>query len=78
MEKLKSGNLLEVAGVVKGLTHRDQARGLSTAERKMLRSARQILISELVLSQDSTYEDTVQQVDRALGTRKAGETRAKT
>ena len=78
MEKLKSGDLLEVAGVVKGLTHRDQARGLSTAERKMLRSARQILISELVLSQDSTYEDTVQQVDRALGARKAGEARSKT
>lgn len=67
MAKLKSGDLMEVAGVVKGLMHRDQARGLSTAERKMLRSARQILISELVLSQDSTYEHMVREVDRALG-----------
>lgn len=70
MTKLKSGDLMEVAGVVKGLMYRDQARGLSTAERKMLRSARQILISELVLSQDSTYEDMVQVVDRAMGSEK--------
>lgn len=66
MLKLKSGDLLEVAGVVKGLMYRDQDRGLSTQERKMLRSARQILISELVLSQNSTYEDMAQQVDRIL------------
>lgn len=66
MVKLKSGDLLEVAQVVKGLTYRDQARGLSTAERKMLRSARQILISELVLSQNANYEDIAGQVDRVL------------
>jgi len=66
MLKLKSGDLLEVAGVVKGLMYRDQERGLSTQERKMLRSARQILISELVLSQGSTYEDMTQQVDHIL------------
>lgn len=66
MLKLKSGDLLEVAGVVKGLMNRDQDRGLSTQERKMLRSARQILISELVLSQNSTYEDMTQKVDHIL------------
>lgn len=70
MLKLKSGDLMEVAGVVKGLTYRDQARGLSTAERKMLRSARQILISELVLSQGSTYEDMVMEVEQAMGSGK--------
>lgn len=69
MVKLKSGDLLEVAQVVKGLTYRDQDRGLSTAERKMLRSARQILISELVLSQDATYEDITDRVDRVLAKR---------
>lgn len=66
MIKLKSGDLLEVVQVVKGLMYRDKDRGLSTQERKMLRSARQILISELVLSQNSTYEDTTQQVDSIL------------
>ena len=39
MLRLKSGDLLEVARVVKGLVRRDGERGLSTGERKMLHSA---------------------------------------
>ena len=57
MIRLKSGDLLEVARVVKGLMLRDEARGLSNGERKMLHSAKQILISELVFSQSSSYEE---------------------
>ena len=66
MERLKSGDLLEVARVVKGLTLRDAARGLSTGERKMLHSARQILISELVLSKSQSYESVSKELDTAL------------
>ena len=66
MERLKSGDLLEVARVVKGLTVRDTARGLSTGERKMLHSARQILISELVLSKSLSYEAVERELDTAL------------
>ena len=55
--RIKSGYLLEVAKVVKGLMLRDVDRGLSTGERKMLHSAKQILISELVLSQNTSYEE---------------------
>lgn len=66
MLRIKSGDLLEVARVVKGLMRRDEERGLSTAERKMLHSARQILISELVLSQDANYEDMASRLDQAL------------
>ena len=61
MLRLKSGNLLEVARVVKGLM-----RGLSTGERKMLHSAKQILISEIVLSQDASYEDVEARINTAL------------
>lgn len=50
MDRLRSGNLLEVAGVVKGLTLRDRRRGLSTGEKKMLGLAKQILASELSLA----------------------------
>ena len=57
MIRLKSGDLTEVARVVKSLMLRDGSRGLSTGERKMLHSAKQILISELVLAKDSNYED---------------------
>ena len=66
MLRLKSGDLLEVARVVKGLMLRDTDRGLSTGERKMLHSARQILISELVLSENSSYEDIEARINTAL------------
>ena len=66
MERLKSGDLFEVARVFKGLTMRDSKRGLSTGERKMLHSARQILISELVLSKNEPYELVEQALNAAL------------
>lgn len=52
MVKIKSGDVFEVADVVKSLMQREQIRGLSTGERKMLNSAKQILISELVLAKN--------------------------
>ena len=66
MLRLKSGDLLEVARVVKGLMLRDGDRGLSTGERKMLHSAKQILISEIVLSQNTSYEDVEARINCAL------------
>ena len=66
MLRLKSGELTEVARVVKGLALRDTDRGLSTGERKMLHSAKQILISELVLSQNTSYEDVEARINTAL------------
>lgn len=66
MERLKSGDLMEVARVVKGLTARDSVRGLSTGERKMLHSARQILLSELVLSKSLPYEAVEEELNTAL------------
>ena len=66
MLRLKSGDLLEVARVVKGLVRRDGERGLSTGERKMLHSAKQILISEIVMCQSSSYEAVEERINRAL------------
>ena len=66
LERLKSGDLYQVARVIKGLMHRDQRRGLSTGERKMLHAARQILLSELVLSEHEAYDVMETRVDRAM------------
>ena len=66
MERLKSGDLFEVARVIKGLSLRDARRGLSTGERKMLHSARQILISEIVLAKSVSYEAAEADLDTAL------------
>lgn len=56
LDKIKSGNIYELAEVVRNLSVRDKQKGLSTGEKKMLDNARQILISELVLAQDSKEE----------------------
>ena len=66
MERMKSGDLYEVARVIKGLTVRDTDRGLSTGERKMLHSAKQILISEIVLSKSVSYEMVEEELNTAL------------
>ena len=66
MLRIKSGDLLEVAAVVKSLIRRDTARGLSTGERKMLHSAKQILISEIVLAASSSYEEIEGRLNAAM------------
>ena len=69
MVKIKSGDIYQVLSVVKDLMYRDKSKGLSTSERKMLNSARQIMISELVLSKvagqgdiESIISDTVDEL----------------
>lgn len=66
MLRIKSGDLLEVSKVIKGLMEREAKVGLSTGERKMLQSAKNILISELVLAKSSSYEAVEAQVVKAL------------
>ena len=50
--KMKTGDIFAVAQVVRDLTYRDREKGLSTGEKKMLVSAKQMLISEIALSTD--------------------------
>lgn len=50
LDKIKSGDIYEVADVVRNLSIREREKGLSTGERKMLDSAKEILISELILA----------------------------
>ncbi len=61
LEKIKSGDIYEVAEVVRNLMLRDREKGLSTGESKMLDTARQILISELILvqGQESAHLNTI-------------------
>lgn len=53
MEKMKSGDIYEIADVVRNLSFKQKERGLSTGEKKMLLNAREILVSELTLAQNS-------------------------
>ncbi len=56
MVRIKSGDIFEVAAVVKSLMLRDKEKGLSTGERKMLSNAKQILISEIVVATGDNHE----------------------
>lgn len=66
LDKIRSGNIFEVAEVVKNLVLREKEKGLSTGERKMLESARQILISELVLAGNREEDEVVSLVRGVL------------
>lgn len=66
-EKLKSGNIFEVAEVVRNLTLREKEKGLSTGERKMLDSAKQILVSEVVLARNIPEAEAHTLLNQAMG-----------
>lgn len=66
LEKIKSGDIYEVADVVRNLAAREREKGLSTGERKMLDSAKEILISELILAKDWDREKTMTVLEGAL------------
>jgi CarD family transcriptional regulator len=46
LEKLASGDLVQVVQVVRDLAERDASRGLSAAEKRLLARARLILLQE--------------------------------
>lgn len=63
VEKMKSGDVFEVADIVRNLTFKQKDKGLSTTEKKMLLNARQILVSELVLAGDKQKEEVEELVN---------------
>ena len=47
-DKIRSGDVYQVAEVVRNLSIREREKGLSTGEKRMLNQARQILLSEII------------------------------
>ena len=66
MELIKTGDIYEIAEVVRNLTLRDKEKGLSTGERKMLSNARQILISEIVLVAEISEEEAIDLIEEVI------------
>lgn len=65
MDKIKSGDIVDVAQVVRNLMSRNLIKGLSTGEKKLLDQARQILVSELMLAEETSENvvmDAIEQV----------------
>ena len=66
MDKLKSGDVYEIADVVRNLSFKQKEKGLSTGEKKMLNNAKQILVSELVLVENTTNAEMEKLVDNKI------------
>ena len=61
LEKLHSGDVMKESEVVRDLWRRERERGLSAGEKRMLAKARQILVSELALA-ENTNEDKAEAI----------------
>lgn len=66
LEKIKTGDIIDVAMVVRDLLILDNEKGLSTGERKMLNNAKQILVSELVLASDLNEKEVEGKIKQAI------------
>ncbi len=67
-EKLKSGDIFQVAEVVRNLSIRERDKGLSAGEKRMLTKSRQILVSELSAAIAKSEEDTEAMIEEVLAT----------
>jgi CarD family transcriptional regulator len=65
-EKLRSGDIYQVAEVVRNLSNRDKDKGLSAGEKRMLNRARQILVSELTFAIGVSEAEAEKKLDEAL------------
>ena len=68
VEKMKSGDIFEVADIVRNLSFKQKDKGLSTTEKKMLLNAKQILVSELVLVESKEKEEVEELVENKIKT----------
>lgn len=57
LEKMKSGNVFEIAAVIKSLLKREATKNLSSSEKKMLGTSMQILVSELALASNKKDDE---------------------
>jgi CarD family transcriptional regulator len=65
-EKLKSGDVYQVAEVVRNLALREAAKGLSAGEKSMLVRARGVLVSELSFALDVSEDEALDRVNDVL------------
>jgi CarD family transcriptional regulator len=65
-EKINSGDIFQVAEVVRDLTYAQQVKGISPALKRMLAKARLIIVSELRFALALDEDEAVRRLDRAL------------
>ena len=65
-EKIKTGNVFELAEVVRNLAIREWEKGLSTGEKQMYTRAKKILASEFMYALDKDEEEAEEYLDERL------------
>ena len=65
-EKLKSGDVYQVAEVVRNLALREADKGLSAGEKSMFVKARQVLVSELAFALDISEDSALERLEKTL------------
>jgi len=76
-DKMKTGDIFELAEVVRNLSLRDHEKGLSTGEKQMFVKAKKILVSELMYAKGMDEEEAAEWLDDILAGVGAKKTRAK-
>lgn len=66
LEQLKSGDIFEIADIVRNLTILDNEKSLSASEKKMLNDAKRVMVSELVIVGSITKEEASEMIDEAI------------
>ncbi len=65
-DKIKTGDIFELAEVVRNLSLRDHEKGLSTGEKQMFVKAKKILASELMYALEKDEEGAEEYLDNLL------------
>jgi len=65
-DKIRSGDVYQVAEVVRNLSIREREKGLSTGEKRMLNQARQILLSEIIYVLNIDDEKAARMLDEVF------------
>src|SRR5919205_243836 len=65
-DKMKTGDIFELAEVVRNLSLRDHEKGLSTGEKQMFVKAKKILASELMYAKDMDEDEAAEWLDGVL------------
>jgi CarD family transcriptional regulator len=65
-EKIKTGNIYELAEVVRNLATRENEKGLSTGEKQMFTRTKKVLASELMYALEKSEEEAEEYLDGIL------------
>ncbi|MGF0040600.1 CarD family transcriptional regulator [Peptoniphilaceae bacterium SGI.131] len=66
LESIKTGDIFEIADIVRNLTLLDKEKGLSASEKKMLNNSKRIMVSELVLIGAMDKEEASELIDELI------------